>query len=339
MKTHTTRLIVFCAACFAISPAVAQRHAALEQQDESSPETQEASGAEKSTTDEKADHDRHPAETEQGAIDHSKMDHGKMDHGEMDHSRMQHGEVETTSSPMPSDHVAPPPPQHPMRAMSEQEMTEVMGMDDKATFGMFKLDRLERVKTDDGYATAWNAEGWLGGDFDKLWFKSEGERRRGEFEHADAQLLWSHAVAPYWDTQLGVRRDFGAGPDRSWAAFGIQGLAPYWFELEATAYVGGQGRTALRFEAEYELLLTQRLILQPRFEANVYGKADPTLRIGSGFSDAEFGLRLRYEIRREFAPYIGVEWKRSFGGTADFARAAGESVSDAELVAGVRLWF
>jgi len=261
----------------------------------------------------------------------------------VDHSAMHEDHASAKTEQAVSDHLPPPPPQHAMGAMSPAQMVDVMGMDDSRSFGLFTLDRFERVKTDDGYATAWNAEGWLGYDFDKLWFKSEGRYAQGSLDDADAQLLWSHAVAPFWDTQLGLRRDFGRGPDRTWAAFGVQGLAPYWFELGVTAYVGQQNRTALRLESSYDVLLTQRLIVQSRFEANAYGKSDPALGIGSGVSDAEFGLRLRYEIRREFAPYVGVEWHRRFGSSADLVRinpAAGdERVFDTRIVAGLRLWF
>ena len=136
-----------------------------------------------------------------------------------------------------------------------------------------------------------------------------------------------------------MRQDSGEGPDRTWAAFGVQGLAPYWFDTEATFYVGQRGRTAARVQFEYEELLTQRLVLQPKFEVNLYGKDDPQRGIGSGLSDAELGVRLRYEVRREFAPYIGVVWRQRFGRTADFARAQGEPADDLQFVVGVRLWF
>jgi len=268
-------------------------------------------------------------------------DHEVMQHA--GHEAMQHGDAmsqhaggRVEDERPPPDHVAPPPPQHVMGDMSAAEMVEVMGMDDRATVALFALDRLEAAKAG---AQAWSAQVRIGGDFDKLHLRSEGERRDGRLEHADAELLWSHAIAPFWDTQLGVRRDFGQGPDRTWAAFGVQGLAPYWFELSATGYVGEQGRTALRLEADYDLLLTQRLVLQPRLELNAYGKDDPAAHIGSGLSDASAGLRLRYEIRREFAPYVGVEWTRRFGTTADFARAHGEDASDVQWVVGVRAWF
>jgi len=172
----------------------------------------------------------------------------------------------------------------------------------------------------------WDAVAWYGGDFDKLWLRSEGER---ESHRTDARIeaLWNHAFASYWDWQLGARRDFSGGsahnvPDRTWTAFGIQGLAPYWFEIEATAYVGDGGRTAARVRAEYELLLTQRLILQPELELNWYDRRDRVREIAGGLSDAEVGLRLRYEIRREIAPYIGVVWKHRRGDDA-FARENG----------------
>lgn len=238
-----------------------------------------------------------------------------------------------------SGHVAPSPPQHPMQAMNARQMTDTMEMDDAATFAMLKLDRFERADTDDGIATAWKLSAWVGGDFDKLWLRSEGEHAHGETTKGDAEILWGHVVAAFWDTQFGVRHDFGRGPDRNWAAIGVQGLAPYWFEIEATAYVGDSGRTALRLETDYELSLTQRLILQPRLELNAYGKDDPRAGIGSGLSDAALGARLRYEIRREFAPYVGVERVHLFGGSADFARADGHDAADTRWVVGLRVWY
>jgi copper resistance protein B len=238
----------------------------------------------------------------------------------------------------PSGHV-PPPPEHPMPPMSAHQMLDTMEMNDDATLAMFKLDRFERADTGDGPATSWNAEVWIGRDVDKLRLRSEGERAHGEFERADLEALWSHAIAPFWDSELGVRRDFGHGPDRSWAAFGVQGLAPWWIEVAATAYVGEGGRTAFRLESERDVMLTQRLILQPRLELNAYGRSDPAARVGAGVSDAEFGLRLRYEIRREFAPYVGVEWSRQFGRSADLARADGRDADDTRLVAGLRIWY
>ena len=284
-------------------------------------------------------HAHHEAAAPKPTQTGQQVDHAAMGHGSMDHAGMQHATPKDAASLPPSDHVPPPAPAHEMGAMSNAQMVDVMGMDDRATFGMFAFDRLEHAAGDGRSATAWSVQGWLGGDVDKLRLRSEGAREDGAFEHADVELSWSHAIAPFWDSQLGVRRDVGRGADRTWAAFGVQGVAPYWFELSATAYVGEQGRTALRVEAEYELWLTQRWVLQPRVELNAYGKDDPASRIGSGLSDAAFGLRLRYEIRRELAPYVGVEWSRRFGRSADFARADGGDAGELQWIAGVRLRF
>nr|WP_172601807.1 copper resistance protein B [Sulfuricystis thermophila] len=212
-------------------------------------------------------------------------------------------------------------------------------LSDEHAFGSVLLDRLERVYTKDGNATAYDAQAWFGGTYDRLVLKAEGDVAKGKLEEARTEVLWGHAIASYWDSQLGVRQDSGTGPDRTWLAFGLQGLAPYWFEVDATAYVGSSGRTALRLSGEYELLLTQRLILQPSMEVNLYGQRDEASGLGSGLSDAAAGLRLRYEFSRQFAPYVGVEWAGKFGQTADFARAEGQRTRETRYVAGVRLWF
>jgi len=211
-------------------------------------------------------------------------------------------------------------------------------MDDTAPVGMVLIDRLESFAGQGGHGQSWEAEGWYGNDSDKLWFRSEGEREGNRPRDGDAELFWSHAVAAFWDTQLGLRRDIGEGPKRNWAAFGVQGLAPYWFELEATAYAGEGGRTAARVRAEYELLFTQRLILQPEIEVNAYGKDDVQRQLRAGVSSVEGGLRLRYEIRRSIAPYVGVSWEHLTGGTAGLARDAGRRITDRRWVAGIRIW-
>lgn len=205
--------------------------------------------------------------------------------------------------------------------------------------GRLLLDNLEAVHGRNANGQAWELQGWYGGDTDKLWLRSEGERSAGRVEDGSAEVLWNHLIATYWSTQMGVRRDIGVGPGRTWAAFGVEGLAPYFFDVEATAYVGQSGRTAARFRATYDVLFTQRLILTPEFELNAYGKADPARQIGAGLSDASLGLRLRYEIHREFAPYVGVNWVRRFGATAGYARRDHQPVFDPQLVAGVRIWF
>jgi len=204
---------------------------------------------------------------------------------------------------------------------------------------MLLADQVEFRDAADESSFSWDASGWFGKDLTKLWIKTEGERESGETEEAELQFLYSKAVATYWDFQVGVRHDFQPSSDRTWAAIGLQGLAPYFFETDIALFISESGRTALRLEAEYELLLTQRLILSPEIEVNFYGQNDPAIGIGSGLSNIEAGLRLRFEIRREFAPYIGVNWQRDLGGTADFVRAAGGDTSDTQWVLGVRAWF
>lgn len=206
---------------------------------------------------------------------------------------------------------------------------------DTDLYGSVLLDQLEWRNPDSGGAAVWEAEGWYGGDYDKLWVTTEGERVGGETQNAFAELLWDHVAGRWWNLQAGVREDFGNGPSRSWAAVGVEGLAPYGIDVEATLYAGTSGRTAARVRAEYDILLTQRLILEPEAEANLYGKRDPARQVGSGFSDLDAGIRLRYEIRRQLAPYIGVAWTRQ--GDIDPARPLAEA-SYLQLVAGVRAW-
>ena len=210
---------------------------------------------------------------------------------------------------------------------------------DEQNFASLRMDRLEAVRSADNSSGLYDLQAWFGRDYDRLVLKAEGGINDGKVDEASTELLWGHAVATYWDAQIGVRYDSGEGSSRSWLAVGMQGLAPYWFELDITGYVGDGGRTALSVEAEYEILLTQRLILQPRLEADIYGKDDVEWGIGAGLSELAAGLRLRYEIRREFAPYIGVEWAGTFGNTADYVRAAGLDTSETRAVAGVRFWF
>jgi copper resistance protein B len=243
---------------------------------------------------------------------------------------------ETTASE--AAHVPPGPPQHSMGEMPYPQMAAMMQMDDRKRTGTLLFDQLEWRNTAEGNAAVWDAEGWYGDDYNKIWLRSEGERVAGRTQKARADLLWDHTFARWWSVQAGGRQDFGAGPARTWAAVGVRGLAPYWFNTEATFYVGEQGRTAVRLKSEYELLFTQRLILQPEGEANLYGKSDPDRQLGSGLSDLEIGLRLRYEARREFAPYIGVVWSRQFGGTADRVRESGGNPTDVQFVAGLRAW-
>lgn len=207
---------------------------------------------------------------------------------------------------------------------------------DRTHHGFLRVDRLEADDAD-GYAT--EVTGWYGGDIHRAWLRADAHGDGGGLEAARVELLYGRLVTPWWDVVGGVRADVGEGPSRTWAAVGLQGMAPYKFEVRATAYVGSGGRTAMRVEAEYDTLLTNRWILQWRTEAEAFGRDDPALHRGSGLATVEAGARLRYEITRGFAPYVGLEVDRAFGGTADYRHEDGEAVRDTRIVAGLRLSF
>jgi copper resistance protein B len=263
------------------------------------------------------------------------------DHAQHEQHTQPPAQQSAQQSPTQSEreHVPPDPPQQEMHDMPYNAMVEMMDMDDTAPVGKVLFDQLDWRDADGADVFAWDAEAWYGTDYDKLWIKAEGARHGGTTEEARTEALWDRAFSRWWSLQTGIRHDFGEGPSRTWAAFGVQGIAPYFFEVEATAYVGDAGRTAARVSGEWDLLLTQRLVLQPEVELNLYGKADPQNSLGSGLSDLQLALRLRYELRREFAPYIGVVWTRRFGQSADFARDAGADTSEFQLLAGLRVWF
>ena len=203
------------------------------------------------------------------------------------------------------------------------------------------IDRLEAGFADDDETWLWDVQGWSGDDVNRFWWKSEGEGEfGGSLEEAELQALYSRAVTPFWDVQAGVRQDFRPdGEDTTHLVLGLQGLAPQWWEIDAAAFLSTEGDLTARVEAEYDQRLTQRLILQPRFEIDASASDIPELEIGSGLSSVEAGLRLRYEFRKEFAPYVGVEWSRAFGDTADYIEARGGEPEDTRFVVGLKAWF
>jgi copper resistance protein B len=215
----------------------------------------------------------------------------------------------------------------------------IAGGKDDPLLTMVLIDQLEVRNASDDNPLVLEGQAWVGKDLNKLWFKTEFEQVDGVTEEAELQVLYSQAMAPYWDFQVGLRQDFKPKPERSWAVIGFQGVAPYFFEVDTALFIGESGRAALRLEMEYELMFTQQLILTPEIEVNLHGQNDKDLGAGSGLSDIELGLRLRYEVYREFAPYIGLNWSKKFGKTADFSRLEGEGVSDTQFVIGVRAWF
>lgn len=186
---------------------------------------------------------------------------------------------------------------------------------------------------------AWDTKAWVGRDRDRLWVRTEGDAEDGGVQEAQVHALYGRAISRWWDLVVGVRQDWRPGPAQTWAAVGVQGLAPYFFDVEVTAYVGGGGRTHLRVETSYDLLLTNRLIAQPLFEFEVAGKADPERGVGAGLTVGEASVRLRYEVRREVAPYVALLWRRTFFGTADLSRQAGREVGGLSMAIGGRVWF
>lgn len=284
-------------------------------------------------------------------VDHSTMDHSQMDHGAMGHvvvpaPATDTGEKFGTDLP-PGDAPAPPPPlpHYADRIWDPVAMARgrsiMMGPDGGGQrFAQVMVNIAEYGVRNgrDGYR--WDGEAWFGGDIDRLVVKSEGEGDvRGSLEAAEVRALYSHAIGPYFNLQGGVRQDIRPTPARTFATIGVAGLAPYWFEVEAAAFVSTHGEVLGRVEAYYDQRLTQRLILQPRAELNLSAGGTRDIGLGSGVTSADLGLRLRYEIRREFAPYVGISWERALGSTARIARNAGRDPGGATLVLGIRTWF
>lgn len=257
----------------------------------------------------------------------------------MDHGAMEEEEEvgDAPPPPAPGDHAADQVFDPATMARARAQLRAEHGGE---SLSMVRLDLAEWQVRDgeDGYR--WEGEAWFGGDLDRLVLKSEGEGGESSgVDAAEAQALYSRAMGPYFDLQVGLRQDLGSGPRRTYATLGFEGLAPYWFETTGALFLSNEGELLGRLEGSYDLRLTQRWILQPRAEINLAGRDIPELDIGSGVSTVELGLRLRYEIRREFAPYVGVTFDRKFGGTADFARARGEDDQATSIVFGIRAWF
>lgn len=274
-----------------------------------------------------------PVAAQAQQADHSQMDHSQ--HGvsdEMDHSGHSPGDPDNgLREPIP-------PVTDADRAAAFPELRE-QHKHGASRHSFWLLDQFEVSDTRNGTEISWEGTAWAGSDLNRLWLRSEGAALDGSLETGQVEALYGRPVLDWWDVVAGVRQDFGSGPSRTWAAFGVQGLAPYFFEVEATAYVGESGRTALSVAAGYEMLLTNRLILSWVTEANAFGKSDPEQVIGSGLSTLELGWRLRYEITRQFAPYAGFEREWSYGKTADLRALAGHARNDNKWVVGVRLWF
>ena len=201
------------------------------------------------------------------------------------------------------------------------------------------IDQLEtRIQNGDDPLVL-EARAWVGTDLDKFVIKASAEQVKNDLEELELQALYSRAIDPYWDFQVGLRQDQKPTPVRNWLALGFAGVAPYWFDIDSTLFIGESNQVALRFKAEYEAMITQKWVLSPEIEVNLYSKDDAATGAGSGLSNTQFGLRLRYEIWREFAPYIGINWNKQYGNTATFTKNAGGNTEASQLVVGIRAWF
>ncbi len=254
---------------------------------------------------------------------------------------------------MPSPAVVPEPLVQPMAPSPASPVAPLTDADRRAVYrggalhdmgdtelhSYFVFDQLEWQRRAAGGTLNWNGNGWIGGDLDRLWLRTEGSRVGSRLEDAEVQALWGHSITPWWDLVAGVRHDFRPSAAQTWLAFGIQGLALYNFESEVTAFVGQRGQASLRVEGRYDLLITNRLILQPSLEANLFAKNDAARGQGAGLGDTSLGLRLRYEVDRQFAPYLGISWDRSYGNSARMVVREGGRRSELSVLAGVRVWF
>jgi len=277
----------------------------------------------------------------QPAVDHSVMNQDEMDHEEMQHEEMNHDEMSNEQTTEPTSTRSPHAysngytrEQGPYALPAVQQLH----LADEKSFNRLLMNRLELLDSNGHGTNRFDIQAWFGTTYDHLVIKTEGEVSDGSLDDSKTELLWSHAVTPFWDTQIGLRIDNGDGPARSWLAAGVQGLAPYWFDVHATAFVGESGRTAFSFEAEYEGRISQRLIVKPRIDFNFYGKSDLQRGIGRGFSNAILGLRLQYQFTRQIAPYIGVESVRKFGETAELL-GPGFDRHETRWLAGIRFWY
>lgn len=283
------------------------------------------------------------AATEEPDVDHAAMGHDippQEQPSGMDHSAMGHG-AHAPGADLPAT-AAPREPIPEINAADRAAaFPDVDGhaVHDSAVHWFVLLDRLETWDEDGALPVAWEGSGWIGTDLDRAWVRTEGEAMDGSVESAHVELFYGRAIARWWDAVVGVRHDFGDGPSRTYAAVGVMGLAPYMFEVEATAYLGESGQTGLGLEVEYETLFTNRLILQSVIEAEAWSEDDPARGIGSGLNKVEAGFRLRYEFSRKFAPYIGIVRERVFGQAAVFHVTRGGTVDDTRFVLGLRTWF
>ncbi len=339
------RALLFATAALIAAPAAAQDHSAHEGHEAPAQEDHSAHGQMGHSQHEGMDHSQHEgmdhSSMNHGEMDHSQMDRSSMNDGEMDHSQMDHGGMEIPEGP-------PPPrafegPDHAAELFFDREhMTAARAYNHAShgnmTTGTVLAERLEARLSDGNDAYLWDVSAWYGTSIDKIVFKTEGELDGGAVEDAEMQLLWGHAIGPFVDLQAGVRVD--VEPETTaHLAVGVAGLAPYMIHFDAATFISDDGDITARIEAEHDMKFTQKLILQPRIEAELSAQDIPERGVGAGLSKVEVGARLRYEFVPEFAPYIGVEYEAATGKTADFSRAAGKDADGLAILVGIRFWF
>lgn len=222
-------------------------------------------------------------------------------------------------------------------AGSEPSMT----MTDDSTFAHVLFDQFEGRTNGSDSELRWDGEAWIGTDMNRVWFRSEGFASDGTVSDGDIEAFYDRPLPRlrYFDGQVGLREDSDSGPHRTWVALGVEGLAPGFFHLEPAFYFRDGGHVAGRITTSYDLLITKRLIAQPQVEMNFSGKSDPQRRLGTGLSDLDTGVRVRYEISRKFAPYVGFAYATEFGSTATFRRQALESTTASRFIFGLRFWY
>lgn len=331
----------------AVAAPQSGHHSGHQPAKEASPEQGEHPGHESGEEDPPKDDSEGTSHRHHSGMDHSEAPGAQTDHSQMDHSKMGHSEMQASAAQ--PDHTIERSPAtasvEPYFVSPEMDRARVAARREMGggRFSMLQGDRLEWRSGEGAAVGLLEGQGWYGGDMNRLWVKTDAEflldpiSGAEDFESAEIQALLSRPISAYFDLQVGVRHDVEPSPARTFAVVGVQGLAPQWFEVDVAFFLSEYGHLSSRLEAEYEMLFTQRLMLQVRSELEVMGREVPELGLGSGLSSVEAGVRLSYG--RAFAPYLGVSWEEKLGKTADFARAHGEEASSVSAVVGLRFWY
>lgn len=318
----------------AVEPSHAH-HSASQTESEHTDHAEHTDYAQHSGQDTESAHEHDNTESGVMPTPHAENDHSAMDHAAMEHTAMDMNTLEGVSLRDP--HAYSGGYERETGPYTLQPENQIR-LADEAVFTGLWVDRFEYAESHDVDATEFEGHAWIGNSYNRVLLRSEVEIVNDSLESAELDLLHRRAISPFWNLQFGARREFGEDVDRNWLSIGLSGLAPYWFEVDASLFVGEKGNSLLDIEAEYDLLLTQRLVVQPRLDIHSYGKTDVEAGHGSGLSRVIAGFRMRYEFSRQITPYIGVERVMKFGKTADLL-PFGEDSKDTHWIAGLRFWF